>query len=84
MLVSEGRPWFYIEIEPSKYYNLLYVTLAPPSLEKETQATKCYLIQSYLFPSTTLLIQVLSSINPCHASFQSLLYQVYITLQKFV
>lgn len=52
------------ETKPSKHYNLLSVTLAPLSLQKK-QATKCYLIQSCLFPTTTLLIQILSSTQRC-------------------
>lgn len=38
-----------------------FVTLAPLSLEAEKQASKCYLIQSCLFPTIKLLIQILSS-----------------------
>lgn len=68
MLVSEVRPWFHTESKPSKHYNQIFVTLAPPGWEKEKQAIKCYLIQPCLFPTTTLLIQTLSSFQYCPRS----------------
>lgn len=68
MLVSEVRPWFHTESKPSKHYNQIFVTLAPLGWQKEKQAIKCYLIQSCLFPTTTLLIQILSSFQCCPRS----------------